>query len=55
MLNNGELESVRSLNHALHRAYQNNFITAEDAIKTSGNPTELQQMMRGAFHGTNGF
>jgi twitching motility protein PilT len=55
MLNSGELEGVRSLNHALHRAFQNNYITGEEAIKTSGNPTELQQMMRGAFHGTSGY
>jgi twitching motility protein PilT len=55
MLNSGELDSVRSLNHALHRAYENQYITAEEAIKTSGNPTELQQMMRGAFHGTSGY
>jgi twitching motility protein PilT len=55
MLNGGELEGVRSLNHALYRAYQNQFVTAEEAIKTSGNPTELQQMMRGAFHGTSSY
>jgi len=53
LLNMGEFEGTCSLNHSLYRAYRNNQITAEDAIATSENPTELQQMLRGAFHGTN--
>lgn len=52
LLNNAEFEGARSLNNSLYWAYRNNLITAEDALATSENPTELQQMLRGAFHGT---
>jgi twitching motility protein PilT len=52
MLSKAELEGVNNLNHALHRACRNQYITPEDALAVSDNPTELQQMMRGAFHGT---
>ena len=53
LLNTGEFEGTCSLNHSLFRCYRNNLITAEDAIAVSENPTELQQMLRGAYHGTN--
>lgn len=55
LLNNAEFEGARSLNHSLYWAYRNNLITAEDALGTSENPTELQQMLRGAFHGTSSY
>ncbi|MCE3236091.1 MAG: hypothetical protein K0Q50_2271 [Vampirovibrio sp.] len=53
LLNNAEFEGARSLNHSLYWAYRNSLITADEALATSENPTELQQMIRGAFHGTN--
>lgn len=53
LLNNAEFEGARSLNHSLYWAYRNNLITADEALATSENSTELQQMIRGAFHGTN--
>ena len=49
--------------HAVHaldvwrvfrRAFKNQLITAESALNTSENPAELQQMLRGAYHGTTG-
>src|SRR5690606_21935806 len=52
LLNSAEFEGACSLNHSLYRAYRNNLITADDALAVSENPTELQQMIRGAFHGT---
>lgn len=55
LMTTAEQEGASSLNHALHRAYQNNYITMEDALNTTENVTELQQMMRGAFHGTNNY
>jgi twitching motility protein PilT len=55
LLNNAEFEGACSLNHSLHKAYRNNFITAEDALAVSENPSELQQLLRGAFHGSNGY
>ncbi|MEB3287459.1 MAG: PilT/PilU family type 4a pilus ATPase [Vampirovibrionales bacterium] len=54
LLKAGEFEGACDLNHALYRAVKNGFITAEDAIDTSDNRTELQQMLRGAYHGSSG-
>ncbi len=54
MFQSGEFEGACSLNHSLFRAYRNNFISAEEALDVSENPSELQQMLRGAFHGTSG-
>jgi twitching motility protein PilT len=55
LLQNDEYEGACSLNNSLYRACRNNFITPEDALATSENPPELQQMLRGAFHGTAGY
>jgi twitching motility protein PilT len=55
LLNNAEFEGARSLNYSLYSAYRNNLISADEAIAASENPTELQQMIRGAFHGTNNY
>lgn len=55
LLNNAEFEGAHSLNHSLHNAFRNGLITPEDALSTSENPTELQQMLRGAFHGSSTF
>ncbi len=55
LLNNAEFEGAHSLNHSLHNAFRNGLITPEDALDTSENPTELQQMLRGAFHGSSSF
>ena len=52
ILNGGGYEGMMSLNHSLLRAFQNNQITAEAAISTSENPVQLNQMLRGAYHGT---
>jgi twitching motility protein PilT len=55
LLDSAEFDGAKSLNHSLYRACQNGLITAEDALAASENPTELQQMIRGAFHGTNSY
>lgn len=54
LLAGGEFEGTCSLNHSLLRAYKNQLITAEGALSTSENAAELQQMLRGAYHGTLG-
>lgn len=54
LLKNAEFEGARSLNHSLYWCYRNGMITPEEAMAASENPTELQQMLRGAFHGTSG-
>jgi len=53
LLNNAEFEGARSLNHSLYWAYRNGLVNPDEALAISENPTELQQMIRGAFHGTN--
>jgi twitching motility protein PilT len=54
LLKNAEFEGARSLNSSLYWCYRNNLITSEEAMAASENPTELQQMLRGAFHGSSG-
>jgi twitching motility protein PilT len=53
LLNNADFEGVRSLNNSLYWACRNHLITDEDALSVCENMSELQQMLRGAFHGTN--
>lgn len=47
----GSYDGMQSMNLGLFKHYQNGTITMETAIEWSDNPNELQQMMRGAFHG----
>ncbi|MBY0405295.1 MAG: type IV pilus twitching motility protein PilT [Cyanobacteria bacterium] len=53
LLKEGDYEGMTSLNHSLYRAYRNNYITAEEALDTSDKPSEMQQLLRGAYHGVN--
>ncbi|MEM0951878.1 MAG: PilT/PilU family type 4a pilus ATPase [Cyanobacteria bacterium P01_H01_bin.74] len=53
LLTSSAFEGIKSLNHSLYLAVKNNLIKPEDALANSENETELQQMLRGAFHGTN--
>ncbi len=52
MLKRAESDEMGNLNAALYRAVTNDLITEEDALSTSDNPEEFNQMLRGAFHGT---
>jgi len=54
LLKSAEFEGARSLNSSLYWCYRNNLISPEEAMAASENPTELQQMLRGAFHGSSG-
>jgi len=54
LLNMAEFEGACSLNHSLYRAVRNGYITPEAALDTCENRTELQQMLRGAYHGSTG-
>ncbi len=40
-----------SMNSSIYNLYQSNLIDKETAISASDNPTELQQMIRGVYHG----
>ena len=42
-----------TMNESLFRLYEDGAITKETALETSDNKNELEQMMRGVYHGTN--
>jgi twitching motility protein PilT len=50
----GDYEGMCSLNASLYRVFRNQQITMETAMQFSDNTNELQQMMRGAYHGAGG-
>ena len=52
VIQGGSYDGMQTMNMSLFKNYQENVITVEDALEASYNKTELQQMMRGAFHGT---
>ncbi len=41
-----------TMNMSLFKLVQSDFITDEEAMDKSDNKNELQQMLRGVFHGT---
>jgi twitching motility protein PilT len=53
LLKNSAFQDIQSLNHSMYMAVRNELITPDEALSNSENETELQQMLRGAFHGTN--
>lgn len=54
LLAEGAYEGMCNLNHSLLDAFHNGWISAEEALKVSEDPIQLQQMMRGAYHGVSG-
>lgn len=52
MLKRAESDDMCNLNATLYKAVHNDLITPENALDTSDNPSEFNQMLRGAFHGT---
>lgn len=54
LLNTGDFDGMMSMNMSLYKLVKNNLITPEEAIESSNSPNELQQMLRGAFHGSFG-
>ncbi len=48
----GGYDGMQSMNMSLYQHYQEGSISLEDALSYSDNQNELQQMMRGAFHGS---
>lgn len=55
LLKNSAFQEIQSLNHSMYMAVRNNLITPDEALANSENETELQQMLRGAFHGTSNY
>lgn len=54
LLNTGDYDGMMSMNMSLYKLVKNNLITPDAAIESSNAPTEMQQMLRGAFHGSFG-
>jgi len=52
LLTTGDYDGMMSMNMSLYRLVKNNLITPDEAIENSNTPNELQQMLRGAFHGS---
>lgn len=48
----GGYDGMQSMNMSIFQHYQDGNISLEDALSYSDNQNELQQMMRGAFHGS---
>ncbi|RYY00352.1 type IV pilus twitching motility protein PilT [bacterium] len=48
----GGYDGMQSMNMSLYQHYQEGNVSLEDALSYSDNQNELQQMMRGAFHGS---
>jgi len=49
----GSYDGMMTMNVSIFKLYQEGSITLEDALACTDNENELQQMMRGAFHGSN--
>ncbi len=52
LLDTGDFDGMMSMNMSLYKLVKNNLITPDEAIEASNSPNELQQMLRGAFHGS---
>jgi Tfp pilus assembly ATPase PilU len=50
----GAYDGMQSMNLSLFNHYQESTITLEDALAFTDNENELQQMVRGAYHGSTG-
>lgn len=51
LMQGGAYSGMCTMNGALYKLYKKGKITAETAIANSDNPNEIEQMMRGVFHG----
>ncbi|MDD3013338.1 MAG: type IV pilus twitching motility protein PilT [Candidatus Gastranaerophilales bacterium] len=52
LIKTGSHSSMMSMNLSLHRLFKAGLITKEAALQASDTPAEIQQMLSGAFHGT---
>ena len=48
----GQYTDMLTMNHSLNLLASGKLISQQDAIMNSNRPTELQQMLKGAYHGT---
>lgn len=52
LVRKGSFNDMLTMNTSLFKLLQKNIITQEEALDKSDNQNELQQMIRGAYHGT---
>lgn len=52
LVRNGNFNNMITMNMSLHKLYKEGKITKEVALAYSDNKSELDQMMRGVYHGT---
>lgn len=52
LVKKGSFESMETMNMALFNLIEQNIITEEEALDNSNNKVELQQMLKGIYHGT---
>ena len=54
LVKKGTFNNMITMNASLYKLYEKGFISEESAVAYSDNKNELQQMMRGVYHGTFG-
>ncbi|MGD9580020.1 MAG: type IV pilus twitching motility protein PilT [Vampirovibrionia bacterium] len=52
LLSTGDFDGMMSMNMSLYKLVKNNLISPDEALEASNSSNELQQMLRGAFHGS---
>lgn len=52
LVKKGSFNEMLTMNMSLFKLVEGDFITEEEALEKSDNKNELQQMLRGVFHGT---
>lgn len=52
LVKRGKINDMITMNMSLYKLYKAAIITEEEALKASDKKTELQQMLRGVFHGS---
>lgn len=53
LIKKGSFDDMITMNESIYKLYEQGLITEEVALEYSDNKTELQQMIRGAYHGIN--
>ena len=54
LVKNGSFNNMITMNMSLYKLYKEELITKEAALACSDNKSELEQMIRGVYHGTGG-
>lgn len=52
LVRKGSFNDMLTMNMSLHKLVQRNIITSEEAMRNTDNQNELQQMLKGVYHGT---